>query len=87
MKRFSFVATGLVVLLAACSDLRGVATPVSSSEPLNVAEVNGRWVVKSGSEEAAALWRSQNPLGKTVTMQFADADGPVTVTIKGERCG
>ena len=76
----------LISILSSCGDVQDAFAPEPSAEPLdnalNVEKVGNDWVVKSGDPEAAQLWRSQNPLGKTVTVKFADSSEPTQLVIK-----
>ena len=75
----------LILLLSACSSLSDFTAPAAEptlDEHLNVSEVAGQWVVESADKDAALLWESQNPLGKTLSVKFADYDEPVDVTLQ-----
>ena len=79
--------TGLLftTLLSACSSSDTVPAAESlTGETLNVIKANGQWLVRGGDQDAALLWRSQNPLGKSVSVKFADYDEPVDLTIKDD---
>ncbi len=73
----------LTLLLSACSNLSEVPTTGAASELLNVVKVAGRWLVKGGDKKAALLWRSQNPVGKSVTVRFAGSSSPTELTLTG----
>ena len=85
MKKLTPVFAGLLVLLSACSNLSEMPAAIPETEPLNVVKVAGRWLVKNGSQEAALLWRSQNPVGETVTVRFADSSSPAELTLTDGR--
>ena len=68
----------LILLLSAC----GTEDAAPVTDDLNVTEKKGQWVVESSDKDAAQLWLSQNPLGDTVSVQFADYDEPVDLVLQ-----